>query len=153
MTAHSIVGEWRGHYHDARSPDLSSGFTAFFLETAGRLEASIIDDFWPGKATAAGTFFYPTIQFTKVYVNQGQIANVETRDGETILRIDSYTAPIDYEGTMSEDGKTMDGTWTIKEPIFVTGTWTAHRAEAEEEKKVEEKGRRIKQPQMDEQLR
>ncbi len=151
MALHSIVGEWRGHYQYPRFPELSSAFTAFFLEKNGRLDASIIDDCWPGKATGTGTFSYPKISFVKIYVNQSKTM-MEGQFGKSKVQIEASTAPVHYHGAMSEDGKSMSGTWTISEPSYATGTWTAYRADAEENAEEEEAGKRIKQPQFDEQL-
>ena len=151
MATHSIVGEWRGHYQYPKFPELSGAFTAFFLEKSGHLEASIIDDQWPGKATAVGSFTYPNIRFTKTYVNQSK-TKIEGQIGSARVELTATTAPIDYEGRMDEDGKSMNGTWIIKSPSLSSGTWTAYRVDEAEADKHEEADKRIKQPQLDELL-
>lgn len=148
MASRNIGGEWRGHYAYPGAPDQGSGFAAFFLEKSGRVDGSVIDDFWPGKATVSGSFTFPNLQFTKVYDKQ---LKAQSSD-KGVLTPEHFLSPVLYEGTMTEDGKTLSGTWTIAGPDHVMGTWTAHRPEDEAEKQVTEKGTRIKEPQVDEHL-
>jgi hypothetical protein len=153
MTAHSIAGEWRGHYQYHQSPDLGSGFSAFFSEISGRIEGTIVDDFSPGKASLTGSFSFPSVQFTKVYLKAGQVEHIDIQANKTTYTIETFGDPVEYEGSMSEDGKSMSGTWVINSKnALSTGSWTAYRLEEEENKEVKEKASRVKERQLDEQL-
>jgi hypothetical protein len=151
MSIRSIAGEWRGHYYSHRIPDVGSGFSAFISENSGRIEGTIVDDNAPGKASFRGSFAFPTVLFTKVYVNAGKGERISISETTSVKL--SYANPIEYEGSMSEDGKTIQGTWTITNSLS-KGTWTAYRIEEEEkkeeisEKKKIERG--LKVPQLDE---
>lgn len=130
MPNHRIAGEWRGHYQYRHAPDEGSPFSAFFSQTAGAIKGTILDDFMLGKATFTGTFSYPSVQFTKVYVNSARTPH-----------------PVDYQGTMSEDGKTMSGTWTIViDHLSNSGTWSAHRFDEEAKDEEIEETKELTQP-------
>lgn len=117
MADHSISGQWRGHYSYKNSPDAGSGFDAVFRETDGSMEGNIKDDFSPGEASLTGSFYFPSVKFTKTYYTQGYM-------------------PIQYEGTMTTDGKTLNGTWKIivYDVVSATGTWSAYRIDDEEKR-------------------
>jgi hypothetical protein len=135
MEAHSIAGEWRGHYQYRKLPDHGCSFSAFFSESSGQIDGTIVDDFAPGEARLEGSFAFPSLQFTKVYLN-------------TIYSV----APIDYVGSMSQDGKTISGTWTIKNDHSTSGTWTAHRLNEEAVDLAKKKARRVGTPQVEDAL-
>jgi len=137
MATKSIAGEWRGHYRYRECPDQGSGFSAFITETAGRIEGTIIDDFKPTNASFTGSFSFPSVQFTKVYSNPAQV-----------------TYPIEYQGSMSEDGKEMSGTWLLHDinNVCHTGTWIANRVDETEENTASERESRVKEPVLDENL-
>lgn len=125
---HSISGSWTGTYFylgDA-SP---CGFEVVFLEQNGLLDGNILDDSGGGanlgEAILSGTFSYPSVAFKKIYRNNG-------------------LDPIDYRGTMSEDGKMLSGTWVIKKSS-VTGTWVARRAGNDEKFEFKETEDKIEQ--------
>lgn len=130
MTDHSIAGTWKGHYSYRDDPEDGSGFEAVFYEDSnGALEGHVLDDEEFGQATISGVFSYPRVNFTKVYAMKG-------------------LSPIEYQGTMSGDGKSMSGTWIITQGSMVIrrGGWKAHRRdegrkkeETTEEEKVIEK--------------
>ncbi|MGH9549528.1 MAG: hypothetical protein ACRD3W_09135 [Terriglobales bacterium] len=122
MADRSIGGYWRGHYDYKKLPDEGSGFEALFIEEGNALSGHIIDDCPPGtttgKASISGMFQFPSVSFIKTYSTPGY-------------------APIEYDGQMSDDGKTISGTWAIFEGKGVyQGRWEAYRL-GEEEKKSE----------------
>ena len=126
MADHSIAGSWRGHYAYYNVPDQGSGFGVVFVEEGGGLIGQIRDDFWPGEALLTGSFSYPSVTFTKVYVLGG-------------------LAPIKYEGTMTGDGNTLNGTWSIVEAsVSYRGSWTAYRTDDEEKKEEKQKRSKVK---------
>ncbi|RTL35687.1 MAG: hypothetical protein EKK48_28830 [Candidatus Melainabacteria bacterium] len=126
MTSHKIDGKWRGHYTYSDNPDRGSAFDASFTDSKGALSGEIVDDEWLGAAVLVGSFNYPTVRFTKQY---------------TTLKV----ASIDYQGTMSDDGKTMSGKWVIYESeLTMRGSWHAYRIDKQREKRTE-KGRSEKE--------
>lgn len=119
MTSHKIDGKWRGHYTYANDPDSGSAFNASFADDKGALSGEIVDDEWLGAAVLVGSFNFPDVRFTKQY---------------TSLRVSS----IDYQGTMSADGKTMSGKWIIYESaLTMRGSWHAYRIDQQQEKRQE----------------
>jgi hypothetical protein len=132
MADHSIAGNWRGHYAYHNVPDQGSGFGAKFIDENGVLTGEISDDFWPGEATLTGSFSFPSLTFTKVYLF-GSLAQ------------------INYVGTMTEDGNTINGTWSIVEArLSYRGSWTAYRIDDEEKKAEKKKQIKIKTPKEEE---
>jgi hypothetical protein len=170
---HSISGEWRGRYqHDGAHPRPSE-FTAFISETSGSISGTIVDDGAAGKATLTGSFSFPSVEFSKTYVKEGQSKLVEKKTemvpkGElnllffkikiaqkktsTTTITETFRHPVEYEGSMSEDGQTMSGKWKIAiGALAQTGTWTASRAiETENAQELVEKASRMKVKQLDE---
>jgi hypothetical protein len=116
-SGHSIQGNWRGRYFYRSSSD-AHGFEAVFIDICGRVEGNILDDGSLGEAVVAGTFGYPSIEFTKIYYRK-------TAGGA-----------VKYRGTMSEDGKMLSGTW--QRPGSVSGTWVAVRTDEQEALKFAE---------------
>lgn len=124
--AATIAGGWLGTYHyGAETRQQSVRFEATFaesLEGRGRFTGTILDDEPPGEADVNGTQTGRAVLFAKVY------------------RPDSaYDAPpIAYEGTLSEDGDRVTGTWSLQSPgtrsrrARLTGTWEARRLWADE---------------------
>lgn len=150
MADHSIAGEWLGHYRYDKFPAHGGGgFTAFFSETSGAIHGTIVDDGGAGKATLTGTFSFPDIQFIKLYVKQTQNKSVKKEkivkpkfqigfakfgikvseeQTLTTTTTETFGNPVEYKGTMSEDGKSLSGTWKIQDDKNSTsGTWTANR--------------------------
>lgn len=139
MKIHNVSGEWRGHYTYRDRPDHGSGFNAFITEAAGQISGSVVDDVSLGRASIAGHFSFPKIEFTKVYSNQGEQTEVIQEGGKKYLLVTNSRHPIYYEGTMTEDGKTMNGTWSITSAETpASGNWFAHRLEEEETDVAEE---------------
>ncbi|MBK9143925.1 MAG: hypothetical protein IPM23_15605 [Candidatus Melainabacteria bacterium] len=109
--AQDASGKWRGFYTYRHNPDAGCAFDAHLEVEEGVLSGRIHDDYELGEATVSGAYHFPSINFTKVYVS-----------GEH--------APIHYVGTMSEDGRSMSGTWLITHgQIRWSGTWRAHRSQ------------------------
>ncbi len=149
-----INGEWRGYYNYRGAPDLGDGFTAFLSESEGQLEGKIVDDNGPGAADVSGSFSFPSICFTKTYGNPGPLREVEEIDGIRITTLLVFSDPVEYEGSMSDDGKTLRGTWTILNNYgSSTGAWTAHRIEEEQEEtaKSQRSKDKIKRPVLEDQ--
>lgn len=117
--SHSVQGSWRGRYFYPGSSE-AQGFEAVFVDAGGILDGNILDDGKLGEADVTGKFFFPHIKFTKTY---------RTGTKHSVF----------YEGTMSEDGKTLMGRWVVpgggvKGGDF-KGTWTAKRYEDGEDLK------------------
>ncbi|MBC7997435.1 MAG: hypothetical protein IAF58_05815, partial [Leptolyngbya sp.] len=102
---HSIQGGWRGRYFYT-GDNSPHGFEAVFIDMNGVLEGNILDDGRLGEAIVGGNFSYPLVKFTKLYHAEGSLK-------------------VTYQGTMSDDGKTMQGRWTIDGAN--SGTWSAAR--------------------------
>lgn len=130
-----IRGEWRGHYSYRGVSAPGDGFTASFSESEGRLEGTIIDDNGPGPAEVTGSFSFPSICFTKRYVNIGPVREVEEIGGKKIVSLAIYDAPVEYEGAISADGKMLRGTWIIYDKYVSMGSWEAYRIEEESKSK------------------
>lgn len=113
--SHSIQGSWRGRYFYPGSSE-AHGFEAVFIDCDGIVEGNILDDGALGEASVGGKFLYPHLKFTKTYQGGSMHA-------------------VHYQGTMSEDGKTLMGRWNI--PGDNSGTWTAKRYEDGEDLKFE----------------
>lgn len=106
----SLSGSWLGNYYYEKSSQ-PFGFEAVFIETDGSVQGSILDDGNLGEANVFGTFADPNVNFTKKYNNSGLNAVV-------------------YEGTMSDEGKKIAGSWRIGESA--KGRWLAWRQDEEE---------------------
>ena len=110
----SIGGSWRGRYYYPGNSE-PHGFEAVFIDADGVLDGNILDDGQLGEADVAGKFSFPHVKFTKSYRSGSQ--------------------PVQYEGRMSDDGKTMSGRWYLG--VDGSGTWTAKRYEDGEDLKFE----------------
>ncbi len=167
MAVNSIAGEWHGRYYYDASSRLSGDFTAFFSENSGSLQGTIVDESRAGKASLSGSFSFPSVQFTKVYLKPSENKRVEKRQTlvpkvglfgrdqiitTTITTTETFGTPVEYEGLMTEDGKTLNGKWKLtSEKGVMTGTWTANKLiEDEEHKDVKEKVKRVKEHELDE---
>jgi len=145
MGAHKIEGEWRGRYQYSHSPipNRGCGFTAFVHERPDKtIDGTIIDDSEHPSASFSGSFSFPSVQFTKQYSKPGQTHEIEKQGKQIIHVFGQYGPPVDYVGSMSDDGKSMSGTWTIYAQneetgriMSSSGTWIAYRLEEEESKK------------------
>ncbi len=153
MANQKIAGTWRGHYQIPHFPQHDSTFTAFISENGGQIEGAIEDDCQLGEATLTGSFSFPSVQFTKVYLNQGRIDEVVKRGDKMVIVSSVYGPPIEYQGTMTGDGKEMSGTWTISsENVSAHGTWTAYRLDEKEKDKSNQTERPSEVKESEEQL-
>ena len=128
---HSISGGWLGTYYYGDGRGEPTRFEATFssLSQQGSFGGRILDDEPLASAHVAdGVQAGREIVFTKIYVGL------------------TSAAPIHYDGTLSEDGRTVRGTWLINfqdkrgRPIKRRGTWDARRLwseVADEESDVE----------------
>ncbi|MBP6747480.1 hypothetical protein KA344_19785 [bacterium] len=118
---HSIAGSWMGQYFYLGEQD-GSAFEVVFVEIGSgfekRVEGSVLDNCNLGEAMVSGSFTYPSLQFIKTYIS---------------VRID----PVEYRGTMNEDGTMIAGNWYIrprdKDSGSTMGTWIATRGDGGEE--------------------
>ncbi len=114
---HSIAGSWMGQYYYLGQQS-GSAFEVVFVEIGSRVEGSVLDNCKLGEALVSGTFTYPNLQFIKTYIG---------------VRID----PVEYRGTMNEDGTVISGNWYIrprsKGSGATMGTWIATRGDGGEE--------------------
>ena len=107
----TLGGGWLGTYayKGRRETELPTRFDATFHQAdgSGSFSGTILDDGSLGEADVRGEQSGQGIRFTKEY-RQGAVP------------------PISYEGTLSEDGRTMAGTWQIDRKNH--GVWDARRA-------------------------
>ncbi|MGI4790044.1 MAG: hypothetical protein ACRYFS_14480 [Janthinobacterium lividum] len=110
----SIGGGWLGTYayKGALSAQTPVRFEATVAEpdSEGRFTGSILDDGNLGEADIRGEQSGSGIRFSKAYRRRGQPG-------------------VSYEGTLSDDGLTMQGTWQIAGAAH--GVWDARRAWSE----------------------
>ena len=117
MSEATISGGWLGTYAYKgvlrRKPPVRFEATLAAPSESGRLTGgivftgSILDDGGLGEADVRGEQSGLGVRFSKVY---------RTHKG----------SPVSYEGTLSEDGTTMSGTWRIGSTA--SGVWDARRA-------------------------
>ncbi|NJL45751.1 MAG: hypothetical protein HC922_08585 [Leptolyngbyaceae cyanobacterium SM2_3_12] len=100
-----LSGTWLGTYWQRGNP---TRFEATLVQGGNTLSGRLLDDGYLGEAQMSGTVAGHRVHFVKRYFNSSQ-------------------APIDYTGTVSEDGDHMGGQWYIGQ--FDAGTWEAHRGE------------------------
>jgi hypothetical protein len=100
-----LSGMWWGTYWQQERP---TRFEATLVQGGNTLSGSILDDGYLGEAQLSGTVAGRQVRFVKRYLGLGQ-------------------PPIDYVGTVSEDGNHIAGQWSIAG--FDEGPWEAHRSE------------------------
>ena len=103
--AADISGMWLGTYWQRSNP---TRFDVTFAQGGNSLSGRVMDDSALGEANLSGTIAGRRITFVKRYLASSQ-------------------APIEYSGTVSEDGNFMSGEWRIAG--FDRGNWEAHRNE------------------------
>ena len=106
----TLGGGWLGTYaykgRQQSQPPVR--FEATLTETdAGGFAGTILDDGEFGEAQVRGERSGQGVRFSKIYKGR-------------------KLPPVSYEGTLSEDGQTMGGTWQINRTDH--GVWDAHRA-------------------------
>ena len=111
MGQYFYLGEQDGSAFEVVFVEIGSGFEK-------RVEGSVLDNCNLGEAMVTGSFTYPSLQFIKTYIS---------------MRID----PVEYRGTMNEDGTVIVGNWYIrprdKDSGSTMGTWIATRGDGGEE--------------------
>lgn len=107
----SVSGSWLGNYYYASGGSQPHGFEAVFIEMEGAVEGSILDDGQLGEAKLFGSFTHPNLSFTKRYER-------------------AALSPVFYEGTLSDEGKKLQGTWHIDSSV--KGYWYAWRQDNED---------------------
>lgn len=100
-----LSGMWLGTYWQRDTP---TRFEATLVQGGNALSGSVLDDGYLGEAQLSGTVSGRQVRFVKCYLTSTQ-------------------TPIDYTGTVSEDGNHMTGQWSI--PGFDAGPWEAYRSE------------------------
>ncbi len=107
-----LSGTWLGTYWQNADP---TRFEASLVQGGGTLSGNILDDGKLGEAIVAGEVTGRQVSFTKRYVS-GMTQEV-----------------VNYEGTISESGNSMQGNWSIevaqgrRKRDRLSGTWEAHR--------------------------
>ena len=108
----SVQGSWRGYYTYSSTPSKQFGFEAVLLQDAsGAVDGNILDHGRLGEARVSGSFGYPSLKFIKMYDNKTK-------------------APVQYSGTMSEDGNILSGHWHISGRS--NGSWMMSRLDDHE---------------------
>ena len=100
-----LSGMWLGTYWQRDTP---TRFEATLVQGGNVLSGSILDSGYLGEAQLSGTVVGRQVQFVKRYLGRGQ-------------------SPVDYTGTVSEDGDHITGQWHIAG--FDAGPWEAHRSD------------------------
>lgn len=119
----SVSGGWLGTYayKGAHSWQPPVRFEASFIAIDGgnQFKGTILDDSRLGMADVTGNQDGLRVRFTKVYLAPPPAGH--------------ETAPVEYEGALSEDGRQISGTWllVVARPggrtSRVRGVWDAHR--------------------------
>lgn len=99
-----LSGTWLGTYWQQGN---QTRFELTLIQSGNALSGRILDDGQLGEATLLGEVLGRRIQFSKSYIKFKQV-------------------PINYKGTVTEDGNSMSGTWDF---YGKTGfqSWEAHR--------------------------
>ena len=120
----SVEGGWLGTYHYSSGDMPPERFEARFSRRSdGRFSGTILDDGALGEANVEGRQEGLLVQFIKQYVRPP---------------VGYVTAPVLYEGALSEDGKLMSGQWSLKVRYLgvfkstTMGSWHARRLWGEE---------------------
>lgn len=125
MSEPAITGAWSGLYVYADHPQMPPvRFEAVFEAPSaeGSFRGRITDEGSVGEAEVNGSAVGRTLRFVKVY-------------GRTVYR---KPEPVHYEGTVSEDGLYLSGTWRIHSrllglfPFRTEGIWRAQRPDLPE---------------------
>lgn len=98
-----LSGTWLGTYWQQGKP---TRFEATLVQSGNTLTGSTLDDNYLGEACLSGRVIGRQAHFTKRYLLTKQM-------------------PVNYQGTVSEEGNTMQGTWDFG-PLG-SGPWAAHR--------------------------
>ncbi len=108
-----LSGTWLGTYWQNTEP---MRFEASLVQGGGTLSGNILDDGELGEAIVAGELIGRRVSFTKRYLAGSHEV-------------------VDYSGTVSEDGNSIQGNWSIdaatqgkRKRDKLSGTWEARRS-------------------------
>ena len=99
-----LSGVWLGTYWQRQQP---VRFEMTLVQGDNTLSGRVLDDYYLGEASLAGKVSGRSVNFTKTYLTSSRHS-------------------VDYTGTISEDGKRMQGKWRIS---WFSGTWEAQRSD------------------------
>jgi hypothetical protein len=105
-----LSGTWLGSYWQNGE---QVRFEFALIHSGNTISGNILDDCYLGEANITGEVIGRNIQFSKQYVFVRQV-------------------PIEYRGTLSEDGDSMRGNWGFAYKALAfhpasSGLWEAHR--------------------------
>jgi hypothetical protein len=105
-----LSGTWLGSYWQNGE---QVRFEFALIHSGNSLSGNILDDCYLGEANITGEVIGRQIQFSKRYVSVRQV-------------------PIEYKGTISDDGDSMRGNWSFAYKALAfhsvaSGSWEAHR--------------------------
>jgi hypothetical protein len=105
-----LSGTWLGSYWQNGE---QVRFEFALIHSGNSISGNILDDSYLGEATISGEVIGRNLQFFKRYVSIQQ-------------------APIEYKGTISENGDSMQGNWSFTNKILGvhflgSGPWEARR--------------------------
>ncbi len=99
-----LSGVWLGTYWQRKQP---VRFEMTLVQGGNTLSGSVLDDNYLGEASLGGKVSGRSVNFTKTYLTSSPHA-------------------VHYTGTISEDGKRMQGKWKIS---WLSGIWEAQRSD------------------------
>jgi len=103
VTIENLSGEWHGTYRYPAGARPDTPFLAMIQDRDGELSGTIIEPNGfraeTAQATLTGRRCGTSVDFTKVYHGAGP----------------EYATPVDYVGGISDDGRRIDGVWSLLE--------------------------------------
>jgi hypothetical protein len=120
----NLTGDWSGEFGYPRHSGPTTPFLATLRDDGGRLTGTIIEpDILSGAASVTATLeglrHGSSVDFTKTYSAPPF----------------GYENPVDYVGSLSDDGNTVTGVWSL---LDLDGTFEMRREAASEELAEEE---------------
>lgn len=97
-----LSGAWLGTYWQLGT---QTRFEMTLIQSGNVLAGNVLDDGYLGEAALVGQVVGRSIQFCKTY-------------------FDSRQSPVNYKGTLAEDGNSMQGTWDFG-GVFGFEPWEA----------------------------
>lgn len=101
-----ISGTWLGTYWQKEKP---TRFEVTFVQSGNGISGNMLDDGYLGEAMLKGEVIGHNISFVKSYISPKK------------------RAPVNYNGTISEDGDFMSGKWDFFGRLGFAN-WEAHRS-------------------------
>ncbi len=123
-TSRSLSGTWRGQYAYQQGGGQTTPFLATIDDDGVYLKGETIEPdgrggFGNRLASIAGHMDGSSVKFTKIYATAAA----------------GYTDPINYVGSVSGEGSTITGVWTL---LFGRGSFEMHREEGIAEEVAQE---------------